>query len=158
MRSFLLVLALVVVGCKDKTTPEAPKVGSTAAPPDAVARPPSKSAPLDAAKAQQLAKLDVDGWTRDARLANASGLEVRFAKPPLAVTVQASKCFDCLPMEEAKWRAKSDALRGLIASELRDHKDTVWELGMTDLAGTPAAYTFHIGHVPAAYATAYSLY
>jgi hypothetical protein len=150
-----LVLALALTGCKDKPKQaEAPK----AAPADAQPlRAPAKSSKLDAAKAQQLAKLDVDGWTKTVRLAGGNGLDVRFTRPPLAVTVQASPCFDCLPMDETKWRAKDGALRGLIAPELREHRDTTWELGMTEI-GTPAAFTFHLGHTAAAAATAYTLY
>ena len=153
-----LVVVVALVGCKDKPKqPEVPKAGSVTTADAQALSPPPRSTKLDAAKAQQLAKLDVDGWTKVVRLANANGLDVRFTRAPLAVTVQVSACFDCLPMDEAKWRAKDGALRGLIAPELRDHRDTTWELGMTDI-GAPAAYTFHVGHTPAAAATAYAIY
>jgi hypothetical protein len=150
-----LVLVLALAGCKDKPKQtEAPK----APPPDAqVHRAPATSTKLDAAKARTLAKLDVEGWTKTVRLADGKGLDVRFTRPPLAVTVHASACFDCLAMDEAKWRAKDGALRALVTTELREHPDTTWELGMTDI-GTPAAFTFHLGHTPAAAATAYTLY
>lgn len=154
------VVLLALLGCKDKTTAEAPRPGAASAALDAaaVSRPPNKSTPLDAARAAELAKLDFEGWTKTVRLADAKGLEVRYARPPQAVTVHASKCFDCLPMEDARWRAKADALRTLIPPELRDHRDTSWELGMTDLAGTPFAWTLHVGFSPEAYGTAYTLH
>ena len=156
MRRLLLVLALV--GCKDKSgTPTVQPVGSaTVASTDA--RPPVKSPPIDAAKAEQLAQLEVTGWTKTTKLADAKGLELRYDRAPLRVTVQASACFDCLAMDEPKWRAKSDALRGLIAPELRDHKDTTWVMGMTELAGVAAAWTYHIAYSPVAHGTAYTLY
>jgi len=154
----VVVLLLALAGCKDKAgTPTVNPVGSGAVA-TTDAKPPAKSPPLDAAKAQQLAQQDVTGWTKTIKLADAKGLELRFDRAPLGVTVQASKCFDCLPMSEAKWRAKSDALRGLIAPELRDHKDTTWELGITDLAGVRAAWTYHVGYKADAHGTAYALY
>ena len=153
-----LVILLALASCRDKTPAQAPKAGSNVVAASTDARPPVKSPPLDAAKAQQLAQQDVTGWTKTIKLADAKGLVLRYDRPPLGVTVQASRCFDCLPMDEAKWRAKSDALRGLIAPELRDHKDTTWEMGMTDLAGTPAAWTYHVGQTPDAHGTAYTLY
>ena len=177
MRTAIVLLALLV-GCKDKTKAEAPRVGSASAVanpdpqpnalrlPKLAGTPPAKSKPLDAAKAQQLAKLDFDGWTRAVRLADARGLELRYTMTTLVVTVQAATCFDCLPMELDRWRAKSDALRSLIGRPLQDHEDTTWELGMTTIAGTPYAWTYHVGYaagpdpngVPIAYGTAYALY
>src|SRR6187399_516952 len=106
----VVVLLLALAGCKDKAgTPTVNPVGSGAVA-TTDAKPPAKSPPLYAAKAQQLAQQDVTGWTKTIKLADAKGLELRFDRAPLGVTVQASKCFDCLPMSEAKWRAKSDAL------------------------------------------------
>jgi hypothetical protein len=173
MRSLLLVLAIVVVGCKDKTTPETPKSGSVAhadadpTPPSRLraptlaGTPPVKTTPLDASKIALLAKHDVDGWTRQVRLADAKGLEVQYtsiARPTLRVTVQAARCFDCLPMKLDRWQAKSDALRALIAPELRDRVDTTWELGITDLAGAPIVWTYHVAFASPAFSTAATVY
>jgi hypothetical protein len=155
----LLVLALA---CKDKTKTETPKPGSAIAPHaersweiDASSAAPKQSGPLDAAK---LAQHDVAGWTRDVRLADAKGLEVRYRLDAILVTVQIAACFDCLPMQLDRWRAKSDALRALIIPELRDHASTTWELGMTDLGGPAVAWTFHAGDTGTMYGTAYTLY
>ena len=153
-----LVLLLVLASCRDKTPAQTPKSGSAVMVATTDAKPPAKSPPLDSAKAQQLARQDVTGWTKSIKLADAKGLELHYDRAPLHVIVQASKCFDCLPADEQKWRAKSDALRGLIAPELRDHKDTTWDLGMTELAGMPAAWTYHVGYKPDAHGTAYTLY
>ena len=169
MRS--LVFLVLVFGCKDKTTPAAPKTGSSVARADASPAPPSrlhaptragtppvKTAPLDAAKIAMLAKHDVDGWARQVRLADAKGLEVQYTSGAFRVTVQAARCFDCLPMQLDRWQAKSDALRALIVPELRDRADTTWELGMTDLAGAPVAWTYHVGYASPAFSRAYTLH
>lgn len=172
----LLVLALA---CKDKTKAEAPRVGSASAVatepaassprlPKLVGTPPVKAGPLDAARITKLSKRDFEGWTRDVRLADERGLEVRYrstSRPSLTITVLASPCFDCLPMQEAQWTRKSDALRSLIAPELRDHEDTTWEMGTTEIAGTPYIWTHHVAYVApdargmgGAFGTAYTLF
>ena len=180
MRAVLLVV--FALACKDKPTAETPKVGSasavvaepTPAPstlrlPKLAGTPPAKGKPLDAAKAAQLSKHDIDGWTRDVRLADAKGLDLRYRSttpPTLTVTVQASRCFDCLPMQHDRWLLKSDALRSLIAPELRDHKDTTWEMGMTTIGQTSYTWTHHIAYVVppdanglgAVFGTAYTVY
>jgi len=167
----VVLLVVLAIACKDKTTPEAPKVGSASAARDASdpARmpavsntPPVKSTPLTAAKSAQLATRDVDGWTRNVRLADDKGLELRYttATRPIAITVQIARCFDCLPVLLDKWLPKSDALRALIAPELRDHKDTTWEMGVTELAGTSYIWTHHVAVAPVANvsSTAYTIY
>lgn len=162
MRAAVLLLLLA---CKDQPAAVAPKVGSASAvTPTPAKTPPVRSAPLDAAKARELARRDVAGWTREVRLADGKGVDLRYRRAAIAVTVHVARCFDCLPMEDARWRAKSDVLRALVAAEVRDRTDTTWELGMTELAGTPAAWTYHAGYgAPApstgsAYGTAYTLY
>jgi hypothetical protein len=153
---FVLILVFALA-CKDKTKTETPKPGSALATTDAgiASSPPRKSDPLDAAK---LAQHEVAGWTRDVRLANAKGLEVRYRAASIMVTVQIADCFDCLPMQLDRWRAKSDALRALIAPELRDHANTTWEMGMLDVGGAPVVWTFHSGDAGTVYGTAYTLY
>lgn len=166
--ALVLVFALA---CKDKPVAEAPKPGSASAialdGPQAIGipkvsgTPPVKGKPLDGAKAKQLSERDIDGWTRTVRVADDKGLELHYTtktRPTFVVSVSIARCFDCLAMQLDKWLAKSDALRSLLATELRDHPDTLWELGMTDVAGVPAVWTYHVGYVPDIHATGYALY
>lgn len=148
-----LALAFVLVlACKDKTKTETPRPGSATTRDAGAPRP---SAPLDPAA---LSSIDVPGWTRDVRLADRKGLELRYGADAVVITVQVAPCFDCLPMQLDRWRAKSDALRGLIPPELRDHASTAWDLGMTDVGGAPVAWTFHTGDTGTVYGSAYTLY
>ena len=196
LRSLVVHIAILLLGllaCKDQTKSAAPKPGSASgvavtgdAPtatepvgsgsgsvlrlPKLAGTPPVKTTkPIDAAKAQELAKIEFESFTRDVRVADAKGIDLRYftkARPTIMVTVNATKCFDCLPMEESKWRAKSDALKYLIGPELKDHRDTTWELGMTEIAKTPYAWTYHVAYnvapdtigVAGSYATAYAIY
>jgi hypothetical protein len=104
--------------------------------------------PIDKAKAEALAKHEFDGFTKDVRLATDQGIDIRYstkARPTIMVTVNATKCFDCIPMELEKWKAKTDSLKVLIGPELKDHKDTLFEMGMTEISGTPYLWTYHVG-------------
>lgn len=189
MRNAVVLLALLVAGCKDKTKTETPKVGSASG--SAVAKPGSAgdpkqnvlrlpklagtppvktTKPIDTAKAEELSKIDFDGFEKDVRLAGEQGLEVRYTtkeRPVIMVSVQISKCFDCLPMELDKWKAKAESMKVLIGPELKDHKDTTFEMGMTDIKGTPYAWSYYVGFnitpepgtgIAGAYATAYAIY
>jgi hypothetical protein len=150
-----VLLFVFALACKDKTKTETPKPGSALDDAGSASSRPRTSGPLDARK---LAQHEVAGWTRDVRLADAKGLEVRYRAASILVTVQIADCFDCLPMELDRWRAKSDALRALVAPELRDHANTTWEMGMLDVGGAPVAWTFHAGDTGTVYGTAYTLY
>lgn len=181
----MAALVVVLIGCRDRPAAEAPRPGSATPAagsgsagaasshvlplPKLAGTPAAKSPPLDAARARALSERAFAGWDRDVRLADAKGLEVRYRtreRPTLMVTVQAAPCFDCLPIDEAAWRARSDALRGLIGPELRDAPETTWELGATELAGTRYVWTYHVGYSVApggtglagAYGTAYALH
>lgn len=134
--------------------------------------PPVKTTkPLDKAKSDEITKsLDFNGFSKDVRRADDAGLDVRYktvARPRLAITINAGKCFDCLPTDVEKWKPKTDGLKGLIGPELKDRPDSTFELGTTDVGGTPVIFTYHVGYsipanpteeLPGAYAHAYALY
>jgi hypothetical protein len=114
----------------------------------------SKTPPLKTQKTltkpelEKLSLLDYPGWKRDVRYLGDDTLEVRYkteARPILGVTVIAGKCFDCLPMVLAKWKPKHDALKAMLVPELRDHPETIFELGETQLFGAPVIYTYQQG-------------
>ena len=64
--------------------------------------------------------------------------------PPLQVTVTVQDCLRCLPMEVARWRAETDALRIVIPPDLRDRADTLFEISQLSLGGAPVIATYHL--------------
>ncbi len=176
MRIAIAILgAALAVGCKDRSKPPPAQPGSGSEEPASSAfkrLPPtgasgsaeatvldlprsSRSAPrkttkpLEKAQYEKMSSLDYPGWTKDVRHLGEKALEVRYkaATPPiLSVTIAASPCFDCIPLELPKWRAKEDALKNLLLPELRERKDTVFEIGEVKLAGAPVIYTYQLAH------------
>ncbi|HWO23029.1 MAG TPA: hypothetical protein VNO30_30015 [Kofleriaceae bacterium] len=168
--------AALACGCKDRSKPppvppaagsaqepaspafkQLPPTGSAGAPEPTVldlprasrSAPKKTTKPLDKAAYEKMSGPDYPGWTKDIRLLDAKALEVRYksATPPiLSVTIAASPCFDCIPMELPKWKAKEDALKNLLLPELRERKDTVFEVGEVKLAGAPLIYTYQLAH------------
>jgi hypothetical protein len=94
-----------------------------------------------------MSSLDYPGWRREVRLLTDKALEVRYktdARPILSVSITASPCFDCIPPELPRWKAKEDALKNLLPPELRERKDTVFEVGEVRLADAPLIYTYQL--------------
>lgn len=194
MRTLAFVSLIALAGCGSKKEPAKADTGSgsagsgsaVASPPDGSAAtvakgnsltlpkgdgtPPKQSAkPLDKADFEKLAKHEFTGFTPIVR--NKEGqLDVRHAtaaRPILATTVTIAPCFDCLPMELDKWKAKEAGLKMLLADELRDRPDTTWELGTTELHGQPLIFSYQFGYNSGkddqdnpvlAYSNAYALY
>lgn len=130
--------------------------------------PPKKTTkPIDQADFERLGKLDFAGFEKQDRTMGKS-FEVRLTtpKPRLAVTATITPCFDCLPMDLAKWQAKGDAMKLLLAEELRSLPDTIFELGKTELNGQPMIFTYQFAMLSGkddngpsgAYSNAYALY
>jgi hypothetical protein len=165
--------AALAFGCKDrKTQPVPPVAGSGAAPasteftkvpkegaavtPNVLDLPrSSRSAPvkttrpLEKAQYEKMSSLDYPGWQKELRHLDEKALEVRYrteARPRLAVTIVASPCFDCIPPELARWKAKEPALRNMLPPEVRDRRDTVFEIGEVRLAGAPLIFTYQLAH------------
>lgn len=105
--------------------------------------------PLERARYEKMSSLDYPGWAKEVRYLGEEALEVRYrteARPNLSVTIAASPCFDCIPLELPRWKAKEAALRNLLPPELRERKDTVFEIGEVKLAGAPVIYTYQLAH------------
>jgi hypothetical protein len=157
-------LLTLAIGCKDKPTTKAPppNAGSAAgsgsggprAAPDLVlprgdGTPPKKTAaPHAKADYERLAKLEFPGFLADVRTVGDKVFEVRQKTkdhPRLWAVVTIKHCFDCLPMELDKWKAKEQELRAVSLETLKDSKDVDWELGETQLNGQTIIYTYQVG-------------
>ncbi|MDX2087483.1 MAG: hypothetical protein SFX73_06525 [Kofleriaceae bacterium] len=98
-----------------------------------------------------------------------NGVDVRqiTQRPRLATTMTITPCFDCVPIELEKWKAKEETLKQLLAEPLRKLPDTIWEMGKTEVAGTPVIFTYQFGRSDGkdeqgnpimAFSNAYALY
>jgi hypothetical protein len=130
--------------------------------------PPKKTTKaIEQADVDRMIKLDWEGFTKEDRVGGKS-FEVRLltSRPRLAVTVTITPCFDCIPMDLEKWKAKGDAMKVLLAEELRSLPDTIFELGKADLNGQPVIFTYQFGMTRSedkngpmgAFSNAYALY
>ena len=90
--------------------------------------PPKKTTkPHVKADYERLAKLEFPGFTAEVRTVGDKVFEVRQKTadhPRLWAVVTIKPCFDCLPMELAKWKAKEQELKatnlGILNSATRD--------------------------------------
>lgn len=157
------LLALAAGGCKSKPTKKAPpaNVGSGAgsgsgprAAPDLVlpradGTPPKKTtAPHTKADYERLAKLEFPGFNQEVRTVGDKVFEVRHKTkdhPRLWAVVTIKQCFECLPMELDKWKAKEAELKAMNLENLKDAKDIDWELGETVLNGQKIIYAYQVG-------------
>ncbi|MGN6109603.1 MAG: hypothetical protein ACTHU0_31130 [Kofleriaceae bacterium] len=173
MRTLLLLIsaAALAAGCKDKTAKPAAATGSatgsaagSAAPagspltlPKFPATPPVKTtAPLTKEQFDKLAALRYPGFRHEIRQDDARVLEVRYRteeRPRLWITITASHCFDCVPMQLDAWKAKTESLKTMLPPVLRDLSSTTFEVGATELPGATAIHTYQLamgtGHDPA---------
>ncbi|MCX5743853.1 MAG: hypothetical protein NT062_15285 [Proteobacteria bacterium] len=139
--------------------------------PPATGQPPVKTtAKLDEAKLKKLGDLTFESWSSVVRAQTASGVDVRHttkARPFVQVTVSIAPCFDCLPMELDKWKAKEDVLKQIFPKNLVGQPGVVFESGAVDFHGQPMIWTYQLGlttkqdendNTKATYSYAYALY
>jgi hypothetical protein len=164
--SIVLVSALAVVaGCKSKPTRRAPPKnaavptergsgGTTHAAPDLVlpradGTPPKKTkAPLAKPDFERLATLTYPGFVADVRTVGDKIFEVRQKTkdhPRLWATVTIQPCFDCVPMELAKWKAKEQELKAISLETMKDIPGIDWQLDAASFKGQPIIYTYQLG-------------
>ncbi|HEY5924344.1 MAG TPA: hypothetical protein VIV11_21855 [Kofleriaceae bacterium] len=157
----LLAVASLSLGCKDKPTKKAPPAnvgsgqgsGPRAAPdlilPRADGTPPKKTAvPHAKADYERMAKLEFPGFGQEVRTVGEKVFEVRHKTkdhPRLWAVVTIKHCFECLPMELDKWKAKEQELKAINLEALKDSKDIDWELGETTLNGQKIIYAYQVG-------------
>lgn len=148
-------------GAPVQTVIDVPKLSGT---------PPVKATKLVKAQYEKMAAIESGGWKKDVRRLDDKQLEVRYkteSRPVLGVTITTSPCFDCIALDVATWKKKEAGLKNLLAPELRDRKDTIFEIGETKLAGAPLIFTYMVGFLfgndetgqpRGAYSNAYALY
>ena len=157
-------IAISVLGCKGKPKHQVPPTnvevpggsGSGSAPkasPDLVlprgtGLPPMKTTkPVDLEVFNKLAALKYPGFEPERR-GNDKVLELRQMTtdhPKILTDAVIGPCNnDCVPMDLAKWKDKTEALKEFLAPDLRTAPDTVFEVGQTELNGQPMIYTYQL--------------
>jgi hypothetical protein len=170
VRTFLAVSLFALIattGCKSKPQRKEPppNVGSAAATgsgsgsggpkaspdlilPRADGTPPKKTEkPLAKPDYERMALLDYPGFAKEIRTVGDNVLEVRHKTkdhPRMWATVTIDHCFDCVPMDVEKWKAKADALKTELGA-LKDSKDLEFEVGETKLNGQSIIYRYAVG-------------
>jgi hypothetical protein len=160
VRTILVVsLLAAIAGCKDKPTKKEPPPnvasgsGTSAAPdlvlPHSDGTPPKKTTkPHTKEDYERLSKLEFPGFLIDVRTVGDKVFEVRQKTkdhPRLWAVVTIKHCFECLPMELDKWKAKEAALKALNLGPIKDSKDIDWELGETQVNGQKMIYAYQVG-------------
>jgi hypothetical protein len=154
------VLALAA-GCKDKPAKQqAPANAGSGATGSSNTTPPlalpasdgtplkKTMKPLTRPDFERLAQLEFPGFTRDVRSVGDNNVEIRQKTqdhPRLWAVVTIKPCFECVPMDLAKWKAKEADLRALNLEVLKDSPDVEWELGETELNGQKIIYAYQVG-------------
>jgi hypothetical protein len=182
VRNFLIAALLVTTAaCKGKPEHRPPpqNAGSSAPPagsgqvapdlelPKGTGMPPVKTtAPITVEKMQELKNLTFPGFKAEMKQLDAKqGFEVKHLTndhPKIAATITLQPCFDCLPMDLAKWKERTEALKLFILPALKNQPDTEFEVGQTELNGAPMIYTYQLGYYMGpeggGYTNAYVLY
>ena len=165
----VIVSALLVAlgGCKDKPKTQPPTAGSQLAQPASAkkpgpepkqvalpkgtGKPPVKTTKrLTKTQWEAAAKLEYADWDHDVRDLADNHVEVKYrtkARPKISVTITSSHCLDCPPMKLASWQPKADAMKQLAipSPNLRNRKDTLFELGENTLNGQPFIFSYQLG-------------
>ena len=183
VRTFALFSVLAIAGaCKGKPKHQEPATsvetaagsstsGPTAAPnlelPHGPGTPPDKTTkPVDSPMLQKLAAMRFDGflWKPGGNDKTITVKQETESRPKIKATITITSCNnDCLPMELPKWQEKTEDLKEFLAPPLKEAKDTVFEVGETQLAGAKMIYTYQLGQSfkpegGGAYTDAYVLY
>jgi hypothetical protein len=162
---FVSVLAAgAAVGCKDKpqrrappsnvATPAQQTAGAPGQPapdlelPHSEGGPPKKTEkPHAKADYERLSKLSYPGFAALVRTVGEKVFEVRHVTnghPRYWATVTIQHCFDCVPMDLEKWKAKTEELKALLGP-LKDTPGVTFEVGQTHVNGAPVMYTYQFG-------------
>jgi hypothetical protein len=159
----LLSALTIATACRGKPKPKpAPgaKVETAEKPstglelPEGPGTPPVKSTkPVDGAILKKLSELTFKGFASEVKAMNDSNLWV-YQKwtdhPVVRASIHVWPCNhkdNCWPIDLAGWKAHTEDLKGYLTDDLKAAPDTEFEVGQTDLHGTPMIYTYQLGQV-----------
>lgn len=166
VRTNLVILSLLALaaGCKDKPSAKqeppanagsgagsgsGPKASPDLQLPHADGTPPKKTtAVLTKTDFERLAKLEYPGFIADVRTVGEKVFHVRQKTkdhPRLWAEVLIKPCFECLPLELDKWKAKEEEIKQVNLEGLKDVPGVEWEMGETALNGQKIIYTYQVG-------------
>jgi len=97
---------------------------------------------------EKLSKLTWPGFDAEVRTVGEKVFEVRQKTkdhPRLWAVVTIQPCFDCVPMDLAKWKAKEEEIKTVNLESLKGAADLDWELGQATLHGAPVIYAYQVG-------------
>jgi hypothetical protein len=78
-------------------------------------------------------------------------------RPKLKITVQIRPCKSgCLPMDLAKWQARTDLKDDVMGPEMRTSPDIKFTVGQTDVNATSMIYTYQYGIMKSTEGTRYT--
>jgi hypothetical protein len=78
-------------------------------------------------------------------------------RPKFKITVQIRPCKNaCLPMDLAKWQARTDLKDDVMGPEMRTSPDIKFTVGSTDINATPMIYTYQYGIMKSPEGTRYT--
>jgi hypothetical protein len=164
--TYLLALALILSACKGKPKPQAAPPGSARVEtqgsansnkdiplPHSDGSPPVKTTgPVKPETLKKLSEMTFPGWNLDVRGLTDKHMWV-YQKTPGSPVIRASihiwPCDkdNCWPIDLDKYKARQDDLKKYLTDKLKAAPDTQWEVGKTDVNGTPVIYTFQLGEV-----------
>lgn len=104
---------------------------------------------IDQAKAEEIAKVQIEGFETQAMPARNTSVTVSFKSnepaipdgEKLAITANVGKCQFCQKMDLETWKANPN-LKSLLSKSSLEDPDLVYEIDEVDMGGTKAIYTY----------------
>lgn len=118
----------------------------------------TKTSPIDQAAIAKVRSLDFPGFTKEALGDESSLVTVLHTNdhPKLKATVQIRPCKNtCVPMDLKKWQTRTD-INDMLSAQLKESKDTKFQVGSTDLNSQPMIFTYQYGLVKMNQSTYYA--
>ncbi len=163
LRLLVLAALLAVPACKGKPKHQDPPANAVTPPapgsagtdqhgdihlPKGPGTPPKPThGPLDEAAITRVMAMTFPRFSPDAKRNGSAVVVVQRTDdhPKLKATIQLHPCDGkCIPLELDKWKDRPD-LKEFLYPDLKTAPDTTFEVGATELNGTPMIYTYQVG-------------